>query len=117
MNRYVVFAGILAFACGVPAGGQEMEVRQLAYEVPHEYFRMPATASGDLSLRECEDCDPRRLRVTAQTLYVFDNNALPLREFRGAYIRAVKSDAPPVIVLHDLASDRVVSVTVHTEWQ
>ena len=96
------------------AADAEFRTTDRAYEVAFADLRIPGVSSGDLAFRSCSDCELVTLRVTPQTRYIFDGEALDLRAFRRAYVRSRRANIEkPVIVKHNLETDTVVSVTVN----
>lgn len=83
-----------------------------AYEVKLNNFRLPVTTSGSLAMRECGECPLQSLRVTPDTRYLVNGNAVDLKEFRRQVLAVRDRDRPDLIVKHHLASDRVIKVAM-----
>ncbi len=102
---------VLVVALSAPAAAQ-LEVVSEAYEVSLANLRLPVTANGTLTFRQCNTCDYRTVRVTAATLYEVNDQARTLQDFRKE-LGGVQ-DAGNVIatVLHHLESDSVTAIHV-----
>ena len=83
-----------------------------AYEIALDRFQAPATENGGASFKECGDCVRKIVRVTSGTRYSVNGTAVSLERFREAIAQVSDRDMTPVIVLHHLESDTIVSLSV-----
>jgi len=83
-----------------------------AYEIGIENFRAPITRHGVAAFKTCDSCDQLSVRATADTRYVVNGKSVTLRKFRDALVLAGGNINAPVIVLHHLESDTLVSISV-----
>lgn len=112
MKNLLRFSLIAVLALGQYAIADFVTVER-AYEVPLSLYRAPATSAGSMAFRECANCDLQTVRVTANTLYVFNDEALELAEFRQAIAGLSSRENRYVIVLHHLENDTTTSVTLN----
>jgi len=90
----------------------EDRVTSMAYEIALSDFGAPATANGGASFKQCSDCDRKVVRVTSSTRYSVNDKSVRLEDFRKAILQAEDRDKTPVIVLHHLESNTIVSLSV-----
>lgn len=115
--RYIAASLLLgiALAISLPATADFRTVNR-AHEVPFQNLRLPGTAVGTLSFRECSNCDLVSLRATPETVYRLNGEALELSDF-SVEMQRIRSRAIAagniVAVLHNLDTGTVVSVSVH----
>lgn len=103
--------GVLLLGCSLTAMA-EFETISRAYEIALSNFRVPATASSGVILKECDDCESVAIRVTPKTEYTINGEAVTLRQFRKIIFGVRDREDETIIVLHHLASDTVLSVSV-----
>jgi predicted nucleic acid-binding Zn-ribbon protein len=70
----ILFATVVANANGATK----------TFEAIPSTVRIPASVTGTISLRECEECQFESIRVTAKTLYRINNKFMQLNQFRLA---------------------------------
>jgi hypothetical protein len=95
----------------LPAAAEFTTVAE-AYELALSDFRVPATPSSGVIFKKCGDCDMMTLRVTPNTDYRVNGKSYPLKEFRKRVFDIRDRANTPVIVLHHLEADIVLSVSV-----
>jgi hypothetical protein len=83
-----------------------------AYEIALSNFRVPATPSSGVQFKKCDECDYQTVRVTPNTRYVVNGQAVTLKEFRKRVFDVRDRAAETIIVLHHLESDTIESVSV-----
>lgn len=83
-----------------------------AYEVALDEFRAPATANGSVSFKACSNCQMQLVRVTENTRYTINDEAVRLDDFRKAISHTRDRASKTVIVMHHLESDTVVLINV-----
>jgi hypothetical protein len=83
-----------------------------AHEVALSQFRMPTSSNGALSFRECAGCVAFTYRVTVSTQYLLNNSPLELADFRKALAKVQHRDREMIIVMRNLESDTITSVSV-----
>jgi len=112
MNKLLTSILVLSAIASATAVAQMRTISQ-AHEVDPAELRLPASTTGNLAFKDCDDCDLTTLRVNARTRYEVSSEAVDLREARRALRQARRNaDAPPVIVLHDLETDFATSVII-----
>ena len=107
--KILVAVTFLSLGTSVATAG---EIVSLAYEVPLNEFRAPATTNGGASFRECSGCERHLVRVTAATHYSINGKSMRLQAFREALMHASDRDEKSVTVLHHLESDTIESISV-----
>lgn len=107
--KFTIAVAVLGLGMSIPTSGQ---IVSLAYEVPLNEFRVPATTNSGASFRECSGCERHLVRVTAATQYVINGESLRLQAFREALMHARNRDDKTVIVMHHLESDTIESISV-----
>lgn len=80
------------------------------HEVQLVNLRLPASASGTLSLSNCTECDAQTIRVTAATRYTVNGKDVILADFRRAVAGVRDREFTIIDVFHDLESDTVIRV-------
>ena len=83
-----------------------------AHEVQLSNFRLPITPNSSLGMRKCGECPMQALRVTTNTRYTVNGEAVDLKEFRRRVLQLRKRDRADLIVQHHLESDTVTLVAV-----
>jgi hypothetical protein len=90
----------------------EFKTVSRAYEIKLSNFRVPATPSSGVIFRECEECKPKLVRVTPNTLYEVNGKAVTLKEFRKNVFQIRDRASEWIVVMHHLESDTVIRVSV-----
>lgn len=90
----------------------EDRVTSMAYEIALSEFSAPATENGGASFKPCSSCDRKIVRVTSDTRYAVNEKSVRLEDFRKAILQADDRDKTPVIVLHHLESNTIISLSV-----
>ena len=108
-SKFTVFALLICLA--LPAAA-EFETVSAAYEVSLSNFRVPATPNSGVILQKCDDCERVAIRVTPKTEYTINDEAVTLKQFRKTIFKIRDREDETIIVLHHLASDTVLSVSV-----
>lgn len=83
-----------------------------AYEIALSDLRLPGSATGTVTFKECADCEAKTVRVTGQTNYIIDGRNLDLADFkvRIASIRNRKDET--ATVMHHLESNTIIAIKV-----
>ncbi len=82
------------------------------HEVDLVYLRLPTSATGTLSFRDCTDWNAQTMRVTVATRYTVNGRDVMLADFRRA-VSGIRNRSDQIIdVYHDLESDTVIRVNV-----
>jgi len=85
------------------------------YEALVQSVRMPDSANGTITVKECEKCDYETHRVTERTVYALNGKSMRLDDFRLA-IDALRSDGDHNInVRLDLQTNTISKVFVFTQ--
>jgi len=104
----LALAGLAQVAAAAPPAVEE------AYEVWVKHLTLPANEFGSMILRECDNCDPVTMRVEGDTRYVFDGQAMTLRDFRAAVLNMASRDEAVGTVVYRLKDNRVRLINVST---
>ncbi|MEM9404096.1 MAG: hypothetical protein AAGA44_16625 [Pseudomonadota bacterium] len=106
-----LIAGTL-LAVGLTANAQE-PVFDSAYEVGLEDFRLPASTTGLVTLRECRGCEFITIQADANTVYRLNGEAIQFNDFRRSILLARQRNVQkPVVVLRNLDTNTVRSVSI-----
>jgi hypothetical protein len=98
-------------ALGTPAAA-DFEVVSEAYEVSLADLRLPGTANGTVTFRECDTCAYRTIRVTAATRYEANDHTFTLQDFRMELEGVTASGTVTATVVHHLESDTIKAIHV-----
>ena len=107
--KILIAAALLSLA--LPAAADSTTVQQ-AYEVALSDLRLPRAHRGTIAFKECDRCDYRRMRVSADTQYKINGQAMPLKKFRAAMAAVEDRENEAVTVLHHLKRNQVTAVSV-----
>jgi hypothetical protein len=102
---------IVLLGLGLAASGGA-EVISKAYELKLSNFQAPASQNGSVIFKECDDCSPVIVRVTAATRYAINGTEVGLTDFAKAIMQANDRENTFVGVLHHLESNTVKSIAV-----
>ena len=83
-----------------------------AYEVDLSDLRLPRSENGNLTFKQCSDCEPETLHVTVKTRYLINDRDFTLAEFKEQLKRVVTRKDHGVAVLHHLESNTIVAIKV-----
>lgn len=105
---------VLALALAMPAAAQIRTV-QLAHEVPLATVRLPASVSGTLAFKSCAECATTTARVTSDTQWLVNHQAVSLQDFLSAVESRADRSKDYVTVRHHLEKDLItrVSIVIH----
>ena len=82
------------------------------YEIDFVNVRLPGTAGGTISLKHCNACEARLLRVSAATRYAVNGKSVRLSDFRRS-LSSLRNRGDVILdVFHDLDSNTVTAVEV-----
>jgi hypothetical protein len=95
----------------VPAAA-EMRTVELAYEVPLNLLRVPASNTGIVVFKECAECEEFRAPVTATTVFVLNGKPVLLKDFRKSLFKVRDRKAEIVTVRRHLKSNTVTVMKV-----
>jgi biopolymer transport protein ExbD len=96
----------------LPVAAQS-STEQQAYEVALSQIRLPRNTNGTIAFKECNDCEFKTKRVSAQTSYLLDGRAVKLEKFRSAMKRVQDRENEVVTILYHLKENRVTTVSVY----
>jgi biopolymer transport protein ExbD len=74
--------------------------------------RLPRNNTGTIAFKECDSCDYMTVRVGADTRYMLNGKAVPLKKFREALSVVENSDDQLVTVLRHVEQNKVTAVLV-----
>ena len=104
-------SAILMLSLGLPAAAEFVTV-ELAYEVPLNFFRVPASSNGAVTFKECDDCESFVANVTANTQFMVNGKTVSLKDFRKSIFNIRDREAETVIVRRDLKSNTITAIKV-----
>jgi len=107
--KTLLVLALLGLSISVTANSQTVS---RAYEIGIENFRAPGTANDMAVFRRCDTCDRLSVRATPDTNYVVNGESVTLKKFREFIAESGRRILAPVIVLHHLESDTLVSISV-----
>ena len=102
---------VLALAAAMPVTAQITTV-QLAHEVPLATVRLPATESGTLAFKSCAECSTTTARVTSDTAWLVNHQAVSLKDFRSAIESRADRNKDYVTVRHHLEKNLITRVSI-----
>ena len=111
MKIKVLIAAIL-LALALPAAADNTVV-QKAFEGALGDLRLPRAEGGTIAFKECRRCEYVRLRVSEDTRYQINGNAVPLSKFRAAVLEVEDRGNKAVTVLHHIKRNQVAAVSVN----
>jgi len=108
--KLIIAALMLGLA--MPVAADYVTIEQ-AYEVALSDVRLPRGETGTIAFKPCATCESFTKRVDANTQWLVNGKAVPLREFREATSRVANRDTQAVTVRHHLEKNRVTAVSVY----
>jgi len=84
----------------------------IAYEIKAQSLSVPTSQNSRIRFSECDDCESKSARLTPSTSYTVNGRNVRFDKFRQTLRSLNDADTRPVILLHHLESDTVVSVSV-----
>ena len=108
--KVLITAMMLGLA--MPAVADYVTIEE-AYEARLSEIRLPRTETGTIAFKPCSTCDVTTKRVDAETRWLINGKAVPLRKFREATEKVADPAKEAVSVLHHLKKDRVTAVSVY----
>ena len=109
-TKLLIAAAMIGLA--MPAAADFTTV-QLAYEVALSEVRLPRNENGTIAFKECEDCEYKTKRVSANIRFLVDGRSVSLAKFRQMTDRVADRDNEAVTILHHLEDNRVTEVSVY----
>ncbi len=85
------------------------------YEALVQTVRLPETATGTITVKECGRCDYETFRVTARTVYALNGKNMRLDDFREAVERLRLDGKHSINVRRDLTSNTISKVFIYTQ--
>ena len=85
------------------------------YEAMLQTVRLPETATGTITVKECERCDYETFRVTAQTVYALNGKNMRLDDFRETIESLGLDGKHNINVRRDLTSNTISKVFIYTQ--
>ena len=83
-----------------------------AYEVDLSDLRLPGSENGNLTFRQCSECDPETLRVTVKTRYLINDRDFALAQFKKQLKRVATRKDHGIAVFHHLESNTIKAIKV-----
>jgi hypothetical protein len=97
MKASHIAAFFLSAILAVPALAQ-MKMLEQGFEVSPSKVRLPASATGELTVQRCMSCPVLRLRATERSKYIIADQEVGLAEFK----RFVEQNPPSMFVVMQL---------------
>lgn len=117
MRRLMIFFAV-GFSLISIASSQSLDVVEGAAELSLSDMTFPNTAGGMVIYTECDACEPVRMQVDSQTVYIGLAGAVPLADFL-ADVSELRTTEPGqqtfVSLFYDLNSNRVTRIRLHPE--
>lgn len=110
MNIRTLLLAILVCA-SLPAAADFRTVKR-AIEVTLSDLQVPVTPSGSLIFKECDTCESRIIPMTRNTQFRVNGKDVGLKEFRKNVLAVRDRDSETIVVLHDLETNTITSVSV-----
>ena len=110
MKFRTLVAGLL-FSLALSANAQ-FQTMQLAHEVPLNQFVVPVTQNGTLNFRSCSDCQSFSSRLTPQTRFTVNGNAVQLSDFRNAVQNVRNKSTKTVTIVQHLDSNTITLISI-----
>ncbi len=104
-----IVALLLALAAPVAA---QYEIKVKAHEVRLSALRLPASVSGSVAFKACDECDYMTRRVTPNTRWELNNRVVRFDDFRVALAAVRDREEHYVTVHHDLTTDLITEVAI-----
>jgi biopolymer transport protein ExbD len=101
-----------ALLCMAFPAAAEFTTVEKAYELALSDVRLPRNNTGTIAFKECDSCDYMTVRVGADTRYMLNGKAVPLKKFREALSVVENSDDQLVTVLRHVEQNKVTAVLV-----
>lgn len=109
--QFRILTFVLALIVAMPSAAQITTV-QRAHELPLSVVRLPASETGTLTFKSCPECATTTARVTSETQWLVNHQAVSLREFRAAIESRADRSKQYVTVRHHLEQDVITKVTI-----
>jgi hypothetical protein len=108
-TRYLLT--VLLLALTLPAAAQFRTIAE-AYEIELVNLRLPQNAGGTIAYKTCDACEYQRTRVSPDTRWILNGQAMSLVKFRQGIAQIKDRNNRHLTVLHHLADDRVTKVAL-----
>ncbi len=108
--RKILIATLLLISLPVAA---EFRTVKLAYEVPLNEFNVPVTRNGIISFRQCPGCATVEGRLTPDTRFLLNGNAVELKEFRKHVFTVRNRAAETIVVTQHLETETITSISIN----
>ncbi len=108
-RRKLLVLGLLGLSLAAAA---DFRTITEAYEVDLSDLRLPRSENGNLTFKQCSDCEAQTLRVTSKTRYVLNDRDVALAEFKEQLERVRNRKDQIVSVLHHLESNTIKAIKV-----
>lgn len=115
MKRISILITAIAMAASSMAVA-DFRTTARAYEVRFDNLRMPQSANGRVTFKECADCEEITIPVNVTTQYLVNGEVVELKDFRRIVFRARRNPSNSdnaATVLRNLESDTAVSIAVY----
>ena len=109
-TKLILAAALLSLMLPVEA---QSATEQQAYEVALSQIRLPRNTNGTIAFKECNECEFKTKRVSAETSFLLNGRAVQLEKFRAAMKHVADRQNMPVTILYHLKENRVTLVSVY----
>lgn len=115
MIRRILAACALLTVCASANATRVLEQPERPYELSLAQLTLPSSATGGLTVKECEACAYSTHLLTSATTFYVNNQLLTYADFSrvAGEIRGSRRENALVAVFVDIASGRVTRVKLH----
>ena len=110
--KFKAMIAAIALAFAAPAFAQITTIA-LAHEVSLNDVRFPQSTSGTIGYRPCAECEYTTKRVSGDTRWMLNGQAVTLDRFRAGLAHITNRNTEVVTITHHLEEDRVTEVSVY----
>ena len=110
MKIKIILAALM-LSLTLPATADFRTVQE-AYEIALSNVRLPATKSGTIAFKKCNECPYLTKRVAADATWIINDKSTTLEEFRRRLSAMTEQSKKIVTVLHHLDKDEVTRVSI-----
>lgn len=95
------------------AASAETYVINEAYEISVADLVLPGTVAGSVSIKECDACERRTIRVTSGTRYLLNDKDVSLADLRKAARSVTHKETNITTVIHNLESNTILAIHIY----
>ncbi len=76
-------------------------------------MRLPRSAVGTLTFKQCAECQLQTVRVNSKTRYVLNDRDVELADFRDEFKRVKHENTGAATMMHHLESNTIITIKVN----